>query len=132
MNTLHADEYEPMSVWPLPASAWVEASVLDGEQSIAVVFDPRPFLAMASESELSMLARAGWRGQPVMRAVHCLARVGDAELRRWFRQFDDWLDAEHDITIGGSIDPDIALQWLDAHRPQVVAGVRAVMPTRLH
>ena len=35
---------------------------------------------------------------------------GDAELRRWFRQFGDWLDAEHDITIDGSIDPQLALE----------------------
>ena len=61
MNTTHlrANDIEPLNIWPLPATAWVEASVMGGEQSIAVTFDPRPFLAMASESELAMLARAG-------------------------------------------------------------------------
>ncbi len=136
MNTPHAcagnPQIEPMNVWPLPATAWVEASVMDGEQSIAVIFDPRPFLAMASESELALLARAGWSGRSIMRAVQCLAHAGDAELRRWFRQFGDWLDAEHDITIDGSIDPQLALQWLGTHRPQVVPGVLAASRSWLH
>lgn len=134
MNTTHlrANDIEPLNIWPLPATAWVEASVMGGEQSIAVTFDPRPFLAMASESELAMLARAGWRGRVVMRAVQCLAHAGDAELRRWFRQFGDWLDAEHDIAIGGGIDPAVAHQWLATHRPQVMHCVLPDAQPTLH